>query len=155
MGHKNNCTVCSMSIVLQHLLEKEMPIKDIYDVVASRARKFGFTGKRRGTNPFTISWIMKMSAKKLGVKARARSRYLKGVGFNYDKIKKLIDDEIPVIISFYKTPRYKNHSITIVGYNDEARELICYDNWSLKETAIMYYDFSFISSINYMKRMEK
>jgi hypothetical protein len=36
----------------------------------------------------------------------------------------------PVILSFWKCEKYSNHTITIIGYDDETQDLIIADNWS-------------------------
>ena len=73
--------------------------------------------------------------------------YLKGLGYNFNTIKNQIDLNKPVILSLWSSPKYKNHTITVIGYKDN-NTLIINDNWSIKQTEIIYKDISLISSIN-------
>lgn len=84
-------------------------------------------------------------------------RYLKNIGFNFNTIKKQLDQGNPVIISMMNDGRnvYKNHSIVVIGYNvykidnRDIRILAVYDNWSREVRYIDYERLSIISSINY------
>ena len=74
----------------------------------------------------------------------------KNIGYNFNTIKDLIDKDIPVILSVWKCEKYKNHTVTIFGYDEETQELIISDNWVTWATRIKYKNISTISSINYM-----
>lgn len=83
-------------------------------------------------------------------KYSTKSKYLKNIGYNFNTIKDLIDKDIPVILSVWKCEKYKNHTVTIFGYDEETQELIISDNWVKWATRIKYKNISIISSINYM-----
>ena len=78
--------------------------------------------------------------------------------YDYDSIKKLINHNIPIILTLYKANNgyYKYHSVTIRGFieyennKDEIiKLLVINDNWSLEPKYINYGTLSSISCISY------
>lgn len=145
-GGKNDC---SLTCITALLTQNKNP-QTIYSQVEKVAKKYFFDGKKIGTIPFFIKAIIDNVGH-----VNSKQGYGKNVGFNWTKIKSLIDQNKPIILSVNNDGRnyYKNHSVTIVGYKEYlggVKILSVYDNW--KKT-IAYIDFnklSVISSINYL-----
>jgi hypothetical protein len=76
--------------------------------------------------------------------------YGKGIGYDYDYIKKEIDEGNPIVLSMHSDglDGYKNHSVTIVGYKDygNAKMIQIYDNWYSSHSYLDYDKLSTISS---------
>lgn len=146
-GEANDCSLTSITACIYYLNKSLYSIKDIYSVVEKVARKHGYTGSK-GTSPFKIAKIFEESYFELfHDKIQNRGIYLKGLGYNFNTIKNQIDAKKPVILSLWSSPKYKDHTITIIGYTSN-NSLIINDNWSTKQTEIAYKDISLISSIN-------
>ena len=129
---------------------------DVYFRVEKYAKQYGFRGK--GTLPIFIKNIFDKTLKEFGVNRKTKSGYLKCIGYDFDRIRSLIDSNIPMVLSINKDGRnyYNNHSITVIGYLiyqvDNALEpmLLVYDNWNTQACVVDYKALSMISSINYM-----
>ena len=146
-GEDNDCSLTSIAACIYYLNKNKYSIKDIYLTVEKIASKYGYTGTK-GTSPFKIAKIFEESYFELfNDKIQNRGIYLKGLGYNFNTIKNQIDLNKPVILSLWSSPKYKNHTITVIGYKDN-NTLIINDNWSIKQTEIIYKDISLISSIN-------
>jgi len=153
-GMSNDCTLTALTTIIAGSLNEE-PQK-VYDVVEKYAKQYGFRGK--GTLPIFIKNIFDKTLKEFGVNRKTKSGYLKCIGYDFDRIRSLIDSNIPMVLSINKDGRnyYNNHSITIIGYLiyqvDNAFEpmLLVYDNWNTQACVVDYKALSMISSINYM-----
>lgn len=151
-GGEGDCTLTSITTILRYYLKYTKPIQEVYDIVEEYAEKF-FYNENYGTIPIFIQAIINKSAAKVGLKANSFSKNFKEVGVTWDRIKKLIQGNRPVILSLSDDGReyYANHSITIVGYNEYkidggniVRMLKVYDNW--RET-IGFVDFKKLGRI--------
>ena len=145
-GGEGDCTLTSITTILRYYLKYTKPIQEVYDIVEEYAEKFLYNDNY-GTIPIFIQAIINKSAAKVGLKANSFSKNFKEVGVTWDRIKKLIQENRPIILSLSDDGReyYTNHSITIVGYNEYkidggniVRMLKVYDNW--RET-IGFVDF--------------
>ena len=146
-GEANDCSLTSITACIYYLNKNKYSVKEIYSTIEKIARKYGYTGIK-GTSPFKIAKIFEESYFELfNDKIQNRGIYLKGLGYNFNTIKNQIDLNKPVILSLWSSPKYKNHTITVIGYKDN-NTLIINDNWSIKQTEIAYKDISLISSIN-------
>ena len=154
-GLAGDCTLTCITCILYYLYQQ--PIQTIYDIVEANAKKYGYNGKI-GTIPIVINNIIKRSEKQLQIKNQKwKSGYIKGLGFDFNTIKKLIDQKHPVILSLTSDGRgyYHGHSVTIVGYaqyliNDKLqRFLLIYDNWRNEAAYLDYEILGKICSINY------
>lgn len=133
-GLANDCSLTSLTTIICGIVNKEP--QEVYNVVEKYAKQYGFKGK--GTLPFFIKCIFDKTLKEFGVNVKTKSGYLKCIGYDFDKIHSLIDDNIPIVLSINKDGRnyYNNHSITVIGYLiyqvDNALEpmLLVYDNWN-------------------------
>lgn len=140
---------CSLTCITAMLMEGDP--KSTYDKVEEVAKKYFYNGDRGGTIPFFIKAIIDKVA---GV--NSKRGYGKGIGYNWEKIRTLIHQNKPIILSIASDGRnyYKNHSVTIVGYNQynngKIRLLAVYDNWHKEISYIDYNRLSVISSINYI-----
>lgn len=146
-GEANDCSLTSITACIYYLNKNKYSVKEIYSTVEKTARKYGYTGIK-GTSPFKISKIFEESYFTLfNDKIQNRGIYLKGLGYNFNTIKNQIDAKKPIILSLWSSPKYKDHTITVIGYTSD-NSLIINDNWSIKQTEIAYKDISLISSIN-------
>lgn len=156
-GKALDCTLTSMTAVLMSLLPNKGD-NEVYDVVEEIATKYFYDGDKKGTNPIFIRSILRDAAKHFGLKQKAHAKYLNGICFGYNTIKKMIGKNIPIIINIFKDGRkyYDDHSITITGYrevkvdNKTRRFLIVQDNWA-KEYSYLDFDLlGMIASLNYL-----
>ena len=100
---------------------------------------------------------MKDVAKHFGLKKSMKVRYLNGIGFNFNSIKKMIGKKIPIIINIFKDGRkyYDDHSITITGYREvkvdgkTKKFLIVQDNWAKDYSYLDFDCLGMIASLNY------
>lgn len=140
-GDVNDCTLTSMACIFG---------EEYYDKIEKTAIKYGHN-TRNGTNPFTVKQIMTS----LGFNGTAYSSYGKNIGYNYTKIKSLIDNNILIILNITNDGRnyYKNHSVTIIGYEEYVNHkfLLVYDNWCENVCYIDYDKLCVVSSINWFK----
>ena len=149
-GEDNDCTITSISAIIhQSLITTD--INYIYSVVETIARKFGYRSWF-GTPNLTIGIILKKSLQYFNIdKFNVKSHYLKNTGYDYELIKKNIDEGKPVLLNLWKDGRnyYKNHTVLIVGYyrTQSYKMLMIYDNWSYGISYIDYDKLSNISSI--------
>lgn len=154
-GLAGDCTLTSMTTVLEYLCHQ--PVQKIYDIVEVNAKKYGYNGKF-GTIPAFINNICQRSAKELKIPDHKwKIKYLKGIGFDFNFIKKQIIQDHPMILSLSSDGRdyYHNHSITVVGYaqylvnNKIQRFVLIYDNW---RKDLVYLDYELLGhfcSLNY------
>lgn len=160
-GEENDCSITSLTTCIYYhsygnrndFQDSEKRCNYIYNNLATLAsNRYFYNGKSYGTIPFFIKGIYDwglMAFNDVGNYFRTKSAYLKGIGFNYKKICKIIDEDKPIILSVNKCGKYKNHSITVIGYMTTSKQLIIYDNWTKAQQCIKYDDISFISCINY------
>lgn len=155
-GMANDCTLTALTTVISGYLDKEP--QGVYDVVEKWAKKYGYKGN--GTNPLFIKNIFNNSLKEFGINKKTKTGYLKSFGYAFNKIKSLIDKNIPIILSIFDDGHqcYNNHTVVIVGYvvyevNKEITEpmLLVYDNWNEKVGVVDYKMLSLISSINFLE----
>lgn len=148
-GDSQDCTLTSITAIINFYTSGKYTIKDIYDNVVIIAKRYGYEGNK-GTNPLYIKKIYdEVLHKYVNSIARSKSRYLKYIGFTFDSVCSLIDKGIPVIMSLWRAGIYKNHTITIIGYNKEKRYLIIADNWGVRSKTLEWGKISIISSINW------
>ena len=152
-GKLNDCTLTSIASVLHYYTHEEMDI--LYPIVEKVAEKHFYNGDKYGTIPFFISDIFSEAA---GGR-KAKSKYLKSIGYNFNTIKNLINAGNPVILNISNdgVGKYRNHSVTIFGYvvykidNDKTIfTLLVYDNWTKEIRWVVYNKLSTISSITYL-----
>ena len=157
-GEENDCTLTSITTCVNYYTKGSHQVTAIYDKVEKVAKKFFYKGNV-GTFPLFIQQIYNEVLKVFPCsKTKTAQGYLKGVGFNFNTIKNVINKSTPMILSINDDGRkyYKNHSITIIGYKTykidnkhEAKILVLYDNWHKSESLLDYDILSVIASINY------
>ena len=148
-GEDNDCTLTSLTAVIDFYLAHTKSVSEVYATVEKIARKYGYTGEK-GTDPWFIRTIYnKILNKFIHKNAKSNVRYLKNVGFTYEFICRLIDQSKPVIMSVWKAGKYKNHTITVIGYNTTKRALIVADNWKTSPQTLSWDDIGCICSINW------
>ena len=146
-GDPYDCSITSITAILS----KGKNPKDVYNKVESVAKKYFYNGKTVGTNPLTIKAIINQAGN-----VRSHSAYGKGIGFNWEKIKNLINANRPIVLSMLNDGRkyYVNHSVTVIGYQQfnqgKIKMLAVYDNWHKEICYVDYNKLSRISSINYI-----
>ena len=147
----NNCTLTSIMTVLYNLFNRKYKAKIIYDVVEKNAVKYGYNSKSWGSIPIFTNTVINKSYQDITNKTiKSKVKYFKGIGYNFNSIKKQIDNNNPIILSVYKAGKYDTHTVIVIGYNEETNELLIHDNWKILIQKIKYDDISFISSINYL-----
>ena len=155
-GDPLDCSLTSITASTMFVLNREDD-KNIYDIVETTAKKYGYSGIKYGTFAITIKpiWenVLKTFQGNIPQFRKVAIRTFKGIGYTFETIKKELDSNNPVLLSFsvIKNTKYKNHTVTIVGY-EEGYRLIIYDNWIKRPVTIYYSDISFNSSINFIKR---
>lgn len=145
-GGDGDCTLTSITTVLLYYLKYSKSVEKVYNIVEKYAINFLYN-ENYGTIPIFIKAIIDKSAKEVGLNGSSFNKIFKNVGITWDRIKKLIRDNRPIILSLSDDGReyYASHSITIIGYteykiegNRVIRMLKVYDNW---RENIGYVDF--------------
>lgn len=115
-GDDLDCSLTSITSVL--LPRTNKTDKEVYNIVEAVAKKYGYEGKKKGTNPLFIKKILVAAAKKLGIKTNAYVLYGTNLYWSFQTVKKLVAKNKPSILSLYKDNRgyYEDHTVTIVGY---------------------------------------
>ena len=149
-GEDNDCTLTSLTAVIDFYLAHTKPVTEVYTAIESIARKYGYTGKK-GTNPCFIRSIFNDAISKFCLLPNTKTsvRYFKGVGFTYETICNQIDKCNPIIMNVWKAGKYNSHTITIIGYDRTNKTLMVADNWTLRPQVLRWDDVGFICSINY------
>lgn len=150
-GPTNDCTLTSAMTILKYYL-KDIDENVIYNTIYKFGLKYGFTEKW-GTIPVVHRIILSKAAQELKLNNKFTSCYIKGIGYNFEKIKKVLDENKLVMLSVFNDGRnyYESHSITVVGYEiytingKEVPMLLVYDNWY---NSYSYVDYSRISPIS-------
>ena len=153
-GMDNDCSLTAITTILSKDMNKTP--EEVYSVVEKYAKQYGFRGK--GTLPFFIKSIFDKTLKDFKIFKSTKQGYVKVVGYDYDRICSIIDENTPIVLSINKDGRnyYNNHSIVIVGYSIYKVDgvitpmLLVYDNWKACTSVVDYKALSMISSINYM-----
>lgn len=144
-GQKSNCTITSLAYLFGP--------RD-YERIRTIAKRFGYNGEKRGTNPFMIRWIMQNVIREQKQPERARAAYMKGVGVTWEKCVALCEGAIPFLLNLHRDGRgyYADHTVTVIGYEayENGRFLVVYDNWTRGESLIDYDKLSVFCSINWM-----
>ena len=92
------------------------------------------------------------------INLKTKSAYIKGVGFNLNSIKTILNNQKPIILTMHNDGRdyYKMHSVTVIGYDIYSLNnkkiipfLLVYDNWTKISNYIDYTRLSSLSCINY------
>ena len=151
-GLPYDCTLTSITTLIHNLPRSNYIPNYVYGIVEKQAKKYFYDGNKFGTLPVFIKNIINASLKALGRTEKSAVGYLKGVGFNFNTIKKLIDDDKIVILSIAteKQHKYNNHTVTVIGYDDN-QNLILADNWTKTAQLFNYNRLNTMSCINYLK----
>jgi hypothetical protein len=131
----------SITIII-HFWFPSIDVNVIYSQVETIAKKYGYN--MNGTPSNTIKTIYQESLNVFKIPYRARSKYLKSVGFTWHFIKDNFDhSNIPIILNIWKDGRnyYHNHTVLVIGYVEgkNKRMLAVYDNW-FKDISYVDYD---------------
>lgn len=149
-GEEKDCSLTSITACTAFLLHRS-DINHIYSITEHTAHLWGYSGTEHGTFSVTIKPIWEQVFEACGQPKKVAARFFKGIGYNLNTIQEQLTKGNPVVLSVVKINKtsYKNHTITIVGFEDE--KLFIYDNWSKILRQINYKDISFNSSINFMR----
>lgn len=152
-GEANDCTLTSITSIIKRL-KQSIEIEDIYTIVESIARRFGYRGSF-GTLSATIRIIYQKVLNTFNINKIVESYFIKNLGYNYNFIKNEINKNNPVLLNLWKDGRsyYMNHSVLITGYYETInyRMLQIQDNWYKDPSYIDYDKLSLISSIQVLK----
>lgn len=129
---------------------------DKYYGIERFAKKRAYDGKRWGTIPTTVKAIMRDCLKEFKMEGTCKSAYGKGIGWNFNKIRKLVDNGTYAVLNIWKDGRdyYFNHSVTVIGYVEysNGQFITVYDNWNHGVSYVDYKKLSVISSINWYEK---
>lgn len=149
-GEDNDCTITSLSCVFGEAY---------YGDIERIAKKYGYDGQKRGTNPLTIKKITSELMKENCMPGVAHSAYGKALGWSFGTVKKNIDAGIPMLLNMWSDGRgyYSNHTVTIIGYEEYQRGLflLVFDNWHHGVAMIDYKKLCVISSLNWVDGTER
>ena len=157
-GEPNDCSLTSLLVCLAHWLKKTRTPQEIYTEIEKNARRYLYRGNLYGTIPFFIKKIYQECVNNFRLDFKIDEHYVRGIGFNTDFVKTIIDHETPIVLSMLNDGRdyYMNHTVTIIGYQtfllegeklkDKLKTVFCvYDNWN---ATISYIDLDIISRIS-------
>lgn len=156
-GGAGDCTLTSMTAIVNFLSKGKYQIQDIYNCVEKYALKYFYTGET-GTPTITTRKIFEEVSKVYKL-SKPIAKYGKELGYTFDIIKQQISYNNPLILSINDDGKnyYKNHSITVVGFevwkvgNKEIKMIAIYDNWYSSISYVDYDKISYISTIHYLK----
>ena len=135
----NNCTLTSIMTVLYNLLNRQYKAKVIYDIIEKNGIKYGYNSESWGSIPIFTNIVINKSYQDITNKSiKSKVKYFKGIGYNFNTIKEQIDNNNPIILSVNKAGKYTNHTVVIIGYNEETNELLIHDNWRILIQKIKY-----------------
>ena len=162
--NEGNCTITSIATCVYYRCPQSYDINIVYNAVETIAEKYFYRHNNFGTIPFFNKAIYEEALDYFRIPhKKIKSRYINHIGFNFNTIKKQIDQQNPVILSLFTDNRnyYKSHTIVVVGYAEFnlldnfvhtiinqkkiKRMLLVYDNWT-KE--VSYVDPDIISPIS-------
>ena len=156
-GGESDCTLTSMTAIVNFLSKGKHQVQDIYNCVEKYALKYFYTGDN-GTPTITTRKIFEEVSKVYKL-SKPEAKYGKDLGYTFADIKKQIGHNNPMIFSMNNDGKnyYKNHSITAVGFeiwkvgNKEVHMIAVYDNWYSSISYVDYDKISVISTIHYIK----
>lgn len=159
-GQKNDCSLVSITTIVNFLLNEEISTKEIYSKVEEIALKQHYNGETYGTLPWKIKKIFNQTLSNfLPLKhITTNHRVLKNIGYNWQFICDKIDANKPLILSVTNDGRsfYRNHSVVIIGYeifrmyDRDVRMLVVRDNWKKPYSYIDFEKLSVFSSVNFI-----
>ena len=145
-GEELDCTITSMACIFG---------EKYYGQIEAIARRYGYDGEKRGTNPLTVRRIMADFLRAQHMTGTARSGYGKGIGWRWANVKRLIARQTPVILNLWCDGRgyYHDHTVTVIGVEEYRKDrfLLVLDNWNESISLIDYKKLSIISSINWVE----
>lgn len=143
-GEDYDCTLTSLAAIFG---------EEHYPLIESCAKKFGYTGKKVGTNPLLIKSIMQNVMKQLNIKGRCYAKYGKGVSFTWNSLERVIKKGHLVVLNISSDGRkyYKNHSVLVIGVAKYGKHklLAVYDNWNNGISYVDYNKLCPICSVNW------
>ena len=143
-GEEYDCTLTSIAAIFG---------EEHYALIEGHAKKCGYDGKKRGTNPFMVASIMERTMKSLGLRGVVHSRYGKGIGFTWRCLENLLRKGHRVVLNISTDGRgyYKNHSVLVIGIAKYGshRLLAVYDNWNYGVSYVDFDKLCMVSSINW------
>ena len=145
-GEELDCTITSMACIFG---------ETHYGQIEAIARRYGYDGDTRGTNPLTVRRIMADFLRAQHMTGTARSGYGKGIGWRWDTVKRLIARQTTVILNLCDDGRgyYHDHTVTVIGVEEYGKDrfLLVLDSWNESISLIDYRKLSTISSINWVE----
>lgn len=151
-GEDLDCTLTSMTTVVSYY-KPQLQVQFIYDQIEKIAKKLLYKGNR-GTPTITMNIIFNKVLQLFQIDLKSHNGYIKNLGYNYAKIKNLINKNRPTLLSLSKDGRnfYANHTVLAIGYYEigNAKMIAIYDNWYKQISYIDYNKLAIISGINYL-----
>jgi hypothetical protein len=94
-----DCTLVSLMTCLYYYLKEEIDKTLLYDAIRSKAEK-RFFSEKIGLLPFFTLGLYKKLLKQFSLKHSAKSAWFKGIGYNFNTIKKCIDNNFDLDIHY-------------------------------------------------------
>ena len=141
-----DCTLTSITALIKYIKPVE-EIENIYNKVEQIAKKYCYK-EERGVKTVIISLLLKEVYRQFKINKKVKGCYLKGIGFDYEDIKREIDNNNPMLLNLWKDGRnyYHDHTVLIIGYyyTSKYKMIGIYDNWN---KGISYIDYKKLNSI--------
>lgn len=156
-GLISDCTLLSISAIINYYIKYTKSSQDIYDIVESVAEDFLYSGYF--TIPDFIKIVIDRTLKEINIIGESHWYFYKKIDLMYNDVKTLIQKNKPIILSIISDGReyYKDHSVIIIGYveysigiNKKVRLLKVYDNCYDSISYIDYEKMDKICCINYL-----
>lgn len=150
---KKNCTLIAITRILDYLfLNSLYSLKtfdkyEIYNVVKRKGLELGYNSKH-GTYPILVADIMRRSVSFFGYSNKS-IEFKSSFFWEFKDFKNEIDNNKPLILNIARG-KYKNHSVTVIGYSifrisrlRTNRYILLYDGWSKNIKYLDFNQFSF------------
>ena len=156
-GLTSDCTLLSISAIIDYYTKYTKSSQDIYDIVESVAEDFFYN--RCFTIPDFIKIVIDRTLKEINIIGESHWYFYKKTDLMYNDIKTLIQKNKPIILSLVSDGReyYKDHSVIVIGYieynigiNKKVRLLKVYDNCYDSISYIDYEKMDKVCCINYL-----
>lgn len=159
-GKSLDCTIVSIATIINYLFNNEYNFGVVYNNVLENAPALSYVGNLYGTIPLFKNRIINNTLKAYGLtECKSKSHYLKGMGYGFELVKKLVEEETPFVLSLSNANdgAYKNHSVVGIGYKTYERDgklvrlIVIYDNWSKEYRYVDYDTINMFSMISYIE----
>lgn len=147
-GGQDDCTLTSILTLVKYY-KPELNDNEAYNYIEQIAVKYLYK-ENGGTFLGFNSTIIKQVFSHFGINKKVTAKYIKNLGFNINTLINQLKLKKPILITLSNDGRgfYKNHTVTIFGYNiyesiDKKKKIMLkiYDNWT---TSVSYLDYDIL-----------